>query len=289
MCRRSPTAAVVIHAAGDVTVKWRLRPGLLWSDGQPLTCDDYSFTNQWILDPANTGLAAGKTGYLTRAGLQHYLQTGKTRPSDINLTVSCLSPTRMVWDFAEPYAAFLSLLPHPLPRHYMASIPIADAVTGEGYLVDQLRHAPVSGPFRFYRVTPGKGMRLSRNPHYSDHLTGGPAYLRHIRLHWYADASAIIQTYRKHPTTIDVGLGLDDSAPGMYELDGLHDVVTDPSSVYELLAPNWAAGHRSVALQPIRGGACPMHDRAGSWRSSSRRYVPGRGGRIRRSCRPRLR
>ena len=121
---------------------------------------------------------------------------------------------------------------------------------------------PVSGPFRFYRVKPGKGMRLSRNQHYVDHLTGAPAYLDHLRFRWFSDADGLIQTYRKDPGALDVALGLDDSAAGLHQLHGLHDIVTDPSSVYELLAPNWAAGHCSVALQPIRGGACPMHDPA---------------------------
>ena len=76
-----PTVAnggVVIHSAGDVTVKWRLRPGLLWSDGQPLTCDDYSFTNDWILDPANTGLSR-RQGRLPDAGRAPALRSRPAR------------------------------------------------------------------------------------------------------------------------------------------------------------------------------------------------------------------
>ena len=35
---------VVVNADGTTTITWQLRDGLAWSDGQPLTCDDYSFT-----------------------------------------------------------------------------------------------------------------------------------------------------------------------------------------------------------------------------------------------------
>jgi ABC-type transport system substrate-binding protein len=49
---------------GDaMTVTWKLRPDLKWSDGTALTCDDYKFTQDWIMDPANTGLFAGTSGY----------------------------------------------------------------------------------------------------------------------------------------------------------------------------------------------------------------------------------
>src|SRR6266550_4355963 len=50
--------------SGDaMTVTWKLRSGLKWSDGQPLTCDDFKFTQDWIMDKDNTGLYAGTTGY----------------------------------------------------------------------------------------------------------------------------------------------------------------------------------------------------------------------------------
>ena len=42
---------------GDgMTVTWTLRDGLKWSDGQPLTCDDFKFAHEWVLDKDNTGI-----------------------------------------------------------------------------------------------------------------------------------------------------------------------------------------------------------------------------------------
>ena len=46
-----------------MTVTWTLRDGLKWSDGQPLTCDDFKYAQEWVLDKDNTGLFAGRSGY----------------------------------------------------------------------------------------------------------------------------------------------------------------------------------------------------------------------------------
>ena len=42
---------------GDaMTVTWTLRDGLKWSDGEPLTCDDFKYAWEWVLDPDNVGV-----------------------------------------------------------------------------------------------------------------------------------------------------------------------------------------------------------------------------------------
>ena len=49
---------------GDrMDVTWKLKEGMKWSDGEPITCDDLEATWKWIMDPDNTGLAAGTTGW----------------------------------------------------------------------------------------------------------------------------------------------------------------------------------------------------------------------------------
>ena len=39
-----------------MTVTWTLRDGLKWSDGQPLTCDDFKYAWEWVLDKDNVGV-----------------------------------------------------------------------------------------------------------------------------------------------------------------------------------------------------------------------------------------
>jgi len=49
-----------VKAPGDggdaMTVTWTLRPSLKWSDGEPLTCDDFKYAAEWVLDPDNVGV-----------------------------------------------------------------------------------------------------------------------------------------------------------------------------------------------------------------------------------------
>ena len=48
---------VTLGQNGDaMTVTWKLRDGLKWSDGQPLTCDDFKYAWEWVMDKDNTGV-----------------------------------------------------------------------------------------------------------------------------------------------------------------------------------------------------------------------------------------
>jgi len=48
---------------GDgMTVTWKLRAGLKWSDGEPLTCDDFKYAQEWVEDKDNTGIGT-KSSY----------------------------------------------------------------------------------------------------------------------------------------------------------------------------------------------------------------------------------
>lgn len=251
---------VVTNADGTVTVTWKLRDGLKWSDGTDLTCDDFSFTNDWIIDAANTGMPAGKSGYLTDAGLSHYGETNEVRPEDINLSIECPSPTDMVWTLQEAYEGYLALLPNPLQRAYNSQFSIPDMITGAGWSADEVPNAPVSGPFKFASVTPGQQLDIVRNEYYKDNLTGGPAYLDGITFKWYGDADAMIAAFAGGSPEFDLGKDLNDA--DLPKLTNVDKVVTLNSLTYEFLRPNWDSAHCSLLLQPARNGACPMSDPA---------------------------
>lgn len=249
---------VVVNDDGTVTINWQLRDGLKWSDGTPLTCDDYSFTNDWVLDPTNTGMPAGLSGYLTDAGLTSFNATGEIKPEDINLSIECKSDTDMVWTLQEPYEGYLALIPNPLQRAYNSQFTVADMVNGAGWSAADMPNVPVSGPFKFGSVTPGQQLDLVRNDDYQDHLTGGPAFLDGITFKWYGDADAMIAAYAGGSPEYDIGTDLSDG--DLPKLDGVDKVVALPSLTYEFLRPNWSADHCSLLLQPARNGACPVSD-----------------------------
>ncbi len=94
-----------------MTVTWKLRDGLKWSDGEPLTCDDFKYAWEWVLDKDNTAI---------RAGWENIKD------------FECASDTDMIWHFDAIYEGYLTLAVAPLPRHYLKDIPIADQVKGAG-------------------------------------------------------------------------------------------------------------------------------------------------------------
>ena len=251
---------VVTNADGTITITWTLRDGLKWSDGTPLTCDDFSFTNDWIIDASNTGLPAGKSGYLTDAGLTAYGASGVVNPEDINLSVACPSAAEMVWTLQEPYEGYITLLPVPLQRAYNSQFTIADMITGKGWSASEVTAAPVSGPFKYGTVTPGQQLDLVRNENYADNLTGNPAFLDGITFKWYGDADTMIAAYQGGSPEYDVATDLNDG--DIPKLDGLDNVLALTSLTYEFLRPNWDATHCSLLLQPARSGACPVSDPA---------------------------
>ena len=89
---------------GDaMTVTWKLRDGLKWSDGEDLTCDDFKYAWEWVMDPDNIGVVT--SGY-----------------EDITAW-DCPSDTDMVLHFAKVFEGYITLVVAPLPRHYLSQDP----------------------------------------------------------------------------------------------------------------------------------------------------------------------
>jgi peptide/nickel transport system substrate-binding protein len=227
---------------GDaMTVTWKLRDGLLWSDGEALTCDDFVFTLGWIMDPATVGLPAGKTGY-----------------EDIT-SIDCPSDTDMVWHFKNIYEGYITLFgTGVLPRHYMEPIPIKDALTGKGYLANELPSAVVSGPFKFESITPQQELRLVRNDNWKN-KDGRSAYLDEIVFKWYADADVMIAGYSADEYDVNTDLN-DADIPKLTDIPP-DEVLSLDSLTYEFLRPNFSADTCSPRVTD-RGTGCPASDPA---------------------------
>ena len=248
-----PTTAnggVTLGVGGDaMTVTWKIRDGLKWSDGKPLTCDDFKFAWEWVLAEGNTAIKAGF--------------------EDIT-NFECASDTDMVWHFKKTYGGYLTLMVAPLPRHFMAAIPIADSVNGAGFRPDEIAKMPVSGAFKFESVTPAAELRLVRNDSFANTRTGKTALLDSIIFKWYGDADAMIAGFRGGE--IDVAFDLQDSdTPKVADLG--EQVSAIPALLYEFLRPNWSPAtdydasiknggcSRNPAVAD-RGAGCPMADPA---------------------------
>ena len=238
------TANGAVRMPGDegdaMTVDWVLRDGLAWSDGQPLTCDDFKYAWEWVNDPGNVGVVP--SGF-----------------EDISDFV-CKSPTEMVWRFDRVYSGYLSLMTAPLPRHFLSAIPLEDQAAGAGFRAAEVSKLPVSGPFAFESVTPGSEIRLVRNPGYLSPARGERPYLDRLTFKWYPDVAALIAAYRRRDVHVAANLGTAD-VPKVANLRQQVSVVA--STTYEALRPNWSPTNCSSS-QAIanRGPGCPMSDPA---------------------------
>lgn len=236
---------------GDaMTITWKLRDGLKWSDGAPLTCDDFKYAWEWVLDPGNVGVIT--QGYE-------------------NITAfDCPSDTEMVQHWDAIYSSYLTVQIAPLPRHFLGSIPIADQVSGAGFRAEEVSKLPVSGAFKFASVTPGQDLRLARNDNYTSPISGKSAHLDTLIFKWYTDADAMIAGYRGGE--VDFATDLQDS--DLVKVNDLGDQVSAiPALLYEFWRPNWSAlgdfdaatnvgGCSRNSAVTDRGESCPVSDPA---------------------------
>lgn len=142
-----PTAANGGVSADGLTITWKLKPGLKWSDGQPLTSADVKFTWQSIMDPKNVPLS--RVGYDKIASID--------TPDD----------TTVVIKFSELYPPWQILFTQG-PNNSGAILPkhILDGKTG--LEKDPFTHSPTisSGPWVITEWVAGDHMQLLPNPNF---------------------------------------------------------------------------------------------------------------------------
>lgn len=128
--------AVVNGTKLDVT--WELRPGLKWSDGQPLTSADIKFTWEiWMKDPK----VNNRTGF-----------------SEIE-SIDLPSPTTAVVRYKSVYA--------PYPRNFVSLLP-KHLLEKEADIskTDYVRRPLGTGPFKVTEFKAGDSITLEKNPSY---------------------------------------------------------------------------------------------------------------------------
>ena len=242
--------------SGDaMTVTWTLKDGLQWSDGQPLTCEDFKYTWSWVLDKDNAGMPAGTTGYDQITG------------------VDCPTPTSIVQHFKAIYEGYIGL-GTVLPEHYLKPIPMKDQINGKGWTPDEMPKVPTSGAFKFDSVVTGQSTTLVKNPLYKGFKSGAPAHLDKLVWKWYGDPAAEVTGF----VNGEVDVITDLQAPDIPTLkaQGVPDteISAIPSLTYEFLRPNWADGtkmdkttgvggcSRNPTIVKDRGAGCPVSDPA---------------------------
>ncbi len=131
------------------TVTWKLRPGLKWSDGQPLTSDDLKFTWEVISNP-NSGAFNETEGF------------------DLITDIATPDATTAIITYAEPFVGYVGqFAAGVLPRHATG--------TPETMTTWAWNMKPVAaGPFVVSQWQSGQSITLERNPNYYE---AGKPYL----------------------------------------------------------------------------------------------------------------
>ena len=201
-----PKLAVVVPtlengdlAADFTAVTLRLQPGILWSDGTPMTARDVVFTHGWVMDPANNAVTSGGWGPIATI----------EAVDDVTIAVTFTAPT-LNW-----YVPFSGVSGGILPEHYVAA-------------GGDMSTAPLgTGPFVVSSFAPNDQIVYEANPNFR--IPTQP-YFQTVNLKGGGDpataAQAVIQTgdwdYAWNVAVEpDVIAGYEsDDAPGVFRVQG---------------------------------------------------------------------
>jgi peptide/nickel transport system substrate-binding protein len=192
--QRVPTVtnAGLTITAGKMTVTWRLKPGLKWSDGQPVTSADAEFTYKAMTDPSFR--------VDSRAGWP------------IIESVKTPDPQTVVVAFKDSYAGYRDLFRYLLPKHMLEG---KDLNTYSDY-----NRSPVTtAPFSIQQWLPGQFLVTVANPNYRGAAQGLP-HIKKITWRFVPDANTRINMLRTGEAQVAWALPFEQikplqSAPGL--------------------------------------------------------------------------
>ncbi|MDB5928286.1 MAG: peptide transporter periplasmic peptide-binding protein [Betaproteobacteria bacterium] len=143
-----PHLATSVAFINPTTIEVKLRQGVKFHNGDPLTADDVVYTITWQNDPANTNVVA-------RSRTSWIRQAEKVDPYTVRLHLH------------EPFA--------PAFAYLVAEVPIYPAAYTKANGSEGMSRAPVgTGPYKVTEVTRGKQIVLERNKDYFGGLKGQP-------------------------------------------------------------------------------------------------------------------
>jgi ABC-type transport system substrate-binding protein len=210
------------------TVHAELKPNEKWSDGQPLTMNDYKFTWQRVQDKNATGVAT----------------LGWENIDKIDVSSDGLSAD---FHYPKPFGGWIGTIGSnpPLPEHYFKGLAVKD--DNKAYpLSSAIANAPTSGPFK-YQTASADTIELVRNDSYNDgKACGGPACLDAITFKAYPD-NKDGETAAFKTGDVDVALDLQTA-----DYAAIQDV--DPTIGKALIGPGWEYEHLDLNQRGLGAG-----------------------------------
>jgi peptide/nickel transport system substrate-binding protein len=155
-------------------VTYNIRKNAVWSDGKPVTAQDFIFTVRTIMNKAWDSKPQG-SGIVGRNGYELMTNFKLHGPKSVTIT------------FKKPYADWKDLfaLPGVLPQHVLA---------GKDFTTQWYATGPTvsDGPYRFVSYTPNQQIVLTANPRFYGHQ----AQVKTLVWRIMTDANTQIQALR---------------------------------------------------------------------------------------------
>ncbi len=184
-----PGAAESWEASADgLSWTFHLRPGQVWSDGTPLTANDYVASYRFMVDPANAYdfvwmWQKGSAG--TIKGWDQAV-AGEIKPEEIGMTAKDDNTLVIETEGPRPYAPGTFFFWPPMQAKALAEI-------GPGYILDP-KTAVSSGPFMLSEFKPGESVVEVANPTYNGYRK---PYLKEFRV-FYGAIDTSFTAFQSH-------------------------------------------------------------------------------------------
>lgn len=139
----------------------KIKDGIKWSDGVPLTADDIVYAYEVLGNKDYTGIRYTEE-FQKVIGMNDYHNgkaktiSGVKKIDDKTVEISFSKMGQSIFTGGN------GLMASALPKHYLKDVPIKDLVSS-----DKIRTKPVTlGPYNLVKVSRGESMELAANPYY---------------------------------------------------------------------------------------------------------------------------
>ena len=215
--------------SGSMTVTYRLRPGLLWSDGTPLTASDVAFTWRTIVDPKVQGVVS----------LEGYQDISR---------VDVVDDRTVVLRFDRLYPQYLQLFPAVLPEHRLRDV-AADRMADDGFWS---RPDVVSGPYQVSDLVPDEHITLVRNERWSAGRGGLRPHLDRVTLKIYPELGQLLEAAQAGK--VDLAVEIPDGALAGLKSTGKSQLRSRAGLAYEQVTFNQADPDPLTGQAPLWKG-----------------------------------
>jgi len=159
---------VEVNEDGTMSVTYEILREAVWSDGTPISGEDFLFTLDTILDP----------------------ETGAETLIYEDIVETAVESKSFTFTLALPTLRYELLFPTLLPKH---------AVEGSNFLEDWNDELwPVGGPYELAEWTPGEEIRFTRNASYwktNEETRQQLPYLEEVIFRFYDDEDEVVDAY----------------------------------------------------------------------------------------------